>query len=126
MSWFSKIIENIKGSEDFSELKSSSFRDVLNGNIFTKRFFIKQIGLLIMIVVLFIFYIGNRYEYESELTYQNKLKKEVQDKKYESLSISAELMQVSRQSNVEKMLKERGIELHEPVSPLVVLDDSIQ
>ncbi|HOF97947.1 MAG TPA: FtsL-like putative cell division protein [Paludibacteraceae bacterium] len=126
MSWFSKIIENIKGSEDFSELKSSSFRDILNGNIFTKRFFIKQIGLLIMIVVLFIFYIGNRYEYESELTYQNKLKKEVQDKKYESLSISAELMQVSRQSNVEKMLKERGIELHEPVSPLVVLDDSIQ
>lgn len=126
MSWFSKIIENIKGSEDFSELKSSSFRDILNGNIFTKRFFIKQIGLLIMIVVLFIFYIGNRYEYESELTYQNKLKKEVQDKKYESLSISAELMQVSRQSNVEKMLKERGSELHEPVSPLVVLDDSIQ
>jgi hypothetical protein len=126
MSWFSKIIENIKGSEDFSELKSSSFRDILNGNIFTKRFFIKQIGLLIMIVVLFIFYIGNRYEYESELTYQNKLKKEVQDKKYESLSISAELMQVSRQSNVEKMLKERGIQLHEPVSPLVVLNDSIQ
>ncbi|HNZ61974.1 MAG TPA: FtsL-like putative cell division protein [Paludibacteraceae bacterium] len=126
MSWFSKIIENIKGSEDFSELKSSSFRDILNGNIFTKRFFIKQIGLLVMIVGLFIFYIGNRYEYESELTYQNKLKKEVQDKKYESLSISAELMQVSRQSNVEKMLKERGIELHEPVSPLVVLKDSIQ
>lgn len=126
MSWFSKIIENIKGSEDFSELKSSSFRDILNGNIFTKRFFIKQIGLLIMIVVLFIFYIGNRYEYESELTYQNKLKKEVQDKKYESLSISAELMQVSRQSNVEKMLKERGIDLHEPISPLVVLNDSIQ
>jgi len=126
MSWFSKIIENIKGSEDFSELKSSSFRDILNGNIFTKRFFIKQIGLLIMIVVLFIFYIGNRYEYESELTYQNKLEKEVQDKKYESLSISAELMQVSRQSNVEKMLKERGIKLHEPLSPLVVLDDSIQ
>jgi hypothetical protein len=43
MSWFSKIIENIKGSEDFSELKSSSFRDILNGNIFTKRFFINKL-----------------------------------------------------------------------------------
>jgi hypothetical protein len=83
MSWFSKIIENIKGSEDFSELKSSSFRDILNGNIFTKRFFIKQIGLGNDCRAFYILHC-NRYEYESELTYQNKLKKEVQDKKYES------------------------------------------
>jgi len=75
MSWFSKIIENIKGSEDFSELKSSSFRDILNGNIFTKRFFIKQIGLLVMIVGLFIFYIGNRYEYRIGIDISKQIEK---------------------------------------------------
>jgi len=38
MSWFKKIAETIKGNEDFSDIKSSTLRDVINGNILTKKF----------------------------------------------------------------------------------------
>jgi hypothetical protein len=45
MSWFKKIIDAIRGSEDFSDIKTSTFRDILNGNILTKNFLRKQYGL---------------------------------------------------------------------------------
>ncbi|HOO18817.1 MAG TPA: FtsL-like putative cell division protein [Paludibacteraceae bacterium] len=125
MSVFTNFFKSIIREEDWVEIKSSSFRDILNGNIFKKRFFTRQLGLIAMIVVLLIIYIGNRYSYEKQLVYQNKLKKEIQDKKYESLTISAQLMQISRQSNVLKMLNEKGIDLHELNEPLIILNDSV-
>src|SRR5450759_1952886 len=109
MSWFKKITDAIRGSEDFSDIKSSTLRDVLNGNILTKKFFQKQYGLLIMIAVLTFFYVDNRYYCETQLAKEIEMKKKIQDAKYESLTISAELMQISRQSNVFKMVNDSGL-----------------
>jgi len=125
MSWIKKIADAIRGSEDFSDIKSSSLRDILNGNILTKKFFQKQYGLLIMIAVLTFFYVDNRFYCERQLANEIDLKKKIQDAKYESLTISAELMQISRQSNVSKLVKDNGIDLIEARTPPVVIEDSI-
>ncbi|MFT3754251.1 MAG: FtsL-like putative cell division protein [Paludibacter sp.] len=125
MSWIKKIAEAIIGSEDLSDLKSSSVRDILNGNILTKRFFQKQYGLLLLIAVLAFLYVDNRYYCETQLAKEIELKKKIQDVKYESLTISAELMQLSRQSNVLKMINERGVSLIRTSTPPIVIEDSI-
>ncbi len=125
MSWFKKITDAIRGSEDFSDIKSSKLRDVLNGNILTKKFFQKQYGLLIMIAVLTFFYVDNRYYCETQLAKEIEMEKKIQDAKYESLTISAELMQISRQSNVFKMVNDSGLNLIETISPPIVIEDSI-
>lgn len=125
MSLFKKIFDAIKGSEDFSDIKSSTVRDILNGNILTKRFFQKQYGVIILIAVLAFFYVDNRYYCETQLAKEIELKKKIQDLKYESLTISAELMQMSKQSNVLKMVKERGLTLKETEIPPIVIADSI-
>jgi len=125
MSWFKKIADAIRGSEDFSDIKSSNIRDILNGNILTKKVFQKQYGLLIMISVLFFLYVDNRYSYETQLAREIELEKKIQDAKYESLTISAELMELSRQSNVLKMVKANGVELIETESPPLVIEDSV-
>jgi hypothetical protein len=125
MSWYKKIAEAIRGSEDFSDIKSSTARDILNGNILTKRFFQKQYGLVIMIAVLTFLYVDNRYYCETQLAKEVDLKKKIQDAKYESLTISAELMEISRQSNVMKMVKINGVDLVESSSPPIVIEDSI-
>lgn len=125
MSWFKKITDAIRGSEDFSDIKSSTLRDVLNGNILTKKFFQKQYGLLIMIAVLTFFYVDNRYYCETQLAKEIEMKKKIKDAKYESLTISAELMQISRQSNVFKMVNDSGLNLIETISPPIVIEDSI-
>lgn len=126
MSWFRKILDAIKGSEDFSDIKSSTLRDILNGNILTKKFFQKQYLLLIMIAILAFFYVDNRYYCETQLANEIELKKKIQDLKYEYLTISAELMNMTKESNVINMVKERGLNLKETVIPPIVISDSIE
>ncbi len=125
MSWFKKITEAIRGSEDFSDIKSSTVRDILNGNILTKKFFQKQYLLLIMIATLTFLYVDNRYYCETQLAQEIYLKRKIQDAKYESLSISAELMEISRQSSVMKKINDSGLPLVESIKPPFVIEDSI-
>ncbi|ADQ79651.1 hypothetical protein Palpr_1505 [Paludibacter propionicigenes WB4] len=125
MSWFKKIVDAVRGSEDFSDIKSSTVRDILNGNILTKKFFQKQYGLIIMIAVLLFLYVDNRYQCENQQAREIELKKKIQDVKYESLTISAELMEISRQSNVMKKVNESGLPLVESTTPPIVIEDSI-
>ena len=120
------MAEAIKGSEDFSDIKSSTLRDIINGNILTKRFFQKQYGLLIMIACLLFMYVDNRFYCETQLAKEIHLKKEIQDLKYESLTISAELMTISRQSNVMNTVNSRGLNLVETTSPPIVIEDSVK
>jgi cell division protein FtsL len=125
MSWFKKIADAIRGSEDFSDIKSSTARDIINGEILTKKFFQKQYGLIIMIAVLTFLYVDNRYYCETQLAKEIELKRKIQDAKYESLTISAELMEISRQSNVMKAVNANGLNLVENTTPPIVIEDSI-
>ena len=125
MSWIKNIADAILGSEDFSDIKSSSLRDVINGNILTKKFISKQYGLIAMIAVLAFFYVDNRYYCETQQAKEIGLKKKIQDLKYESLTNSAELMKISRQSTVLEMINMRGVNLIQTATPPVVIEDSI-
>lgn len=121
MNWFNKILEAIIGSEELSELKSSKFRDFLNGNILKKRFIQNQYGLFALIAVLVFIYIDNRYSCESQLAKEIKLKKELEDIKFESLTISSELTTLGRRSFVLDFINQKGLQLKEsPVAPIVI------
>jgi hypothetical protein len=122
MSRFKKIVESIKGSEDFSDIKSSTLRDILNGNIFTKKIIQKQYGLLLMIAVLAFSYIDNRYYCEKQIKKETQLKEKIEDAKYSSLTISAELVTLSRRTNVIKMLKNKNINLEESTTPPIIIE----
>lgn len=126
MSWIKKIAEGIKGNEDFSDIKSSTIRDIINGNFLTKKFFQKQYILLLMIAFLLFMYIDNRYYCETQMIKVIEMKKKIQDVKYESLTISAELMELNRQSNIQNMVKEKGLNLVETNIPPVVIKDSTE
>lgn len=125
MSWIKKILDGIIGSEDFSDLKSSKLRDILNGNILTKKFIQKQYLLIIMISVLAFLYVDNRFYCETQLATEIRLKQKIQDLKYESLTNSAELMKISRQSTVMEMVNLRGVNLIQTATLPIVIQDSI-
>lgn len=117
---FKEILEKIKGSEDFSDLKSSTVRDFLNGNIFIKKIFQKQYGLLLWIALLTFLYIGNRYAYEKQLDRYTNMCEQAENLKYESLTVSAELTKMSRQSNIRSSII--GTELKESKTPAIILE----
>ena len=75
-----------------------------------------------MIAVLGFVYIDNRYYVETQMNKENRLRRELRDVKYESLTISAELMQISRRSNVLRMIRERGLDLVESTEPPILID----
>jgi len=77
---------------------------------------------LILIAVLAFAYVDNRYYCETQQARVIELKKQIQDVKYESLTISAQLMKITRQSNILNMVNERGLNLKESNTPPVVIE----
>ncbi|MDR2824721.1 MAG: hypothetical protein LBB41_05920 [Prevotellaceae bacterium] len=118
---FKEILDKIKDSEDFSDLKSSSVRDLLNGNIFLKKFFRRQYLLLLLVACLTFIYIDNRYYCEKQLKKSIQMTSELQDLRYESLVVSADLMKLSRQSNICRQINERGINIKESKTPPIIV-----
>ncbi len=103
-------------------MKGFSIKDILGGDVLTSDFVRRQYPLLIMVAVLLFGYVGNRYHCEIQMKEEIRLRKELRDLKYESLGISAELMQISRRSNVLRMVEERGLGLEESADLPVKLD----
>ena len=81
-----------------------SIRSILGGDILANDFFKRQTSLLILIMVLTILYINNRYECQQEMIEIDRLKKELTDIKYDALTRSSELMEKSRQSRIEEYI----------------------
>ena len=82
--------------------KHMSIRSILGGDILANDFFKRQTRLLILIMILTVLYIDNRYSSQQELIEIDKLKKDLVDIKYDALTRSSELMEKSRQSRIEE------------------------
>ena len=93
-----------KGQQENTSPKHMSIRSILGGDILANDFFKRQTSLLILIMVLTILYIDNRYECQQEMIEIDRLKKELIDIKYDALTRSSELMEKSRQSRIEEYI----------------------
>ncbi len=79
-----------------------SFKHIIGGDFLTHDFFRRQIKLLVLLVVMSIIYISNRYSYQQEMIEIDRLKKELTDIRYDALTRSSELTEKSRQSHIEE------------------------
>ena len=95
---------NAKRKKEKSSGKHMSIRSILGGDILANDFFKRQTTLLILVMVLTILYIDNRYTSQQELIEIDRLKKELIDIKYDALTRSSELMEKSRQSRIEEYI----------------------
>ena len=93
-----------KGQKESTSPNHMSIRSILGGDILANDIFKRQTSLLILIMVLTILYIDNRYECQQEMIEIDKLKKELTDIKYDALTRSSELMEKSRQSRIEEYI----------------------
>lgn len=93
------------------------FRDILSGKILMSQFIRKQFFLFIFLCAIAIFYIDNRYTCELQIAKINKLEDELTNAKYEALTTSTTLMQMSKESQLAIMVKAKGIDLSEPLQP---------
>ena len=91
--------------------KKFSLSYFLGGKMLTEDFVVKQSKLLFLIFCLVLLFISNRYYCSKKLTEMDKLKKELKDLNYEQVLLTTRLTAITRQSQIEELLQEKGINL---------------
>ena len=95
----------------------TSLKNIIGGDILATDFFRRQTKLLVLIMVLILFYIHNRYACQQQMIENEKLKKELIDIKYDALTRSSELMEKSRQSRIEEYIATKESDLQTSTNP---------
>ena len=98
----------VEDEEDEDEFGEIALKSMLGGDILQSRFFLRQVAFVMFVVVLMLFYTANRYNSQQEIITIDSLKLKLQEERYNVLTQSGELLNLSRQSNIELKLKENG------------------
>ncbi len=106
-----------ESSSETTGTKSNPLRSFLDGTLLTKEVILKQFPFVIFIAVLCVLYIANRYSAEKIVRKTQDLQNELKELRAEQISITSELMQLSQQSEVVKLVDENQLGLAESVVP---------
>jgi hypothetical protein len=117
--------DNMEEEDQMQAIKPTmnwSFRDLMSGKILTTPFFRKQLLLFILLCGIAVFYIDNRFTCEQQIAKINRLQEQLINAKYEALTTSSMLMQLSRESQVAAMVQTKGMDLQESVQPEIKIN----
>ena len=103
------------------EKGSKSFKSWRDGDMLLSPLLQRHLGLFLLMFVLVIAYVSNRYAFQHEQVQIQRLRSELNDVKYEALARSSELMEKSRESNIQRYVVEQGSELKIPTKAPVVI-----
>jgi hypothetical protein len=97
--------------------KSLSFRDLLDGNVLTRKSVLKQSRFILLLVLIAFFSIANRNHAEKTVIQLNRLQSDVKEMRAKSISISSDLVKFSRQSEVVRLVNRYNLGLEENLDP---------
>ena len=97
--------------------KSLSFRDLLDGNVLTRKSVLKQSRFILLLVLIAFFSIANRNHAEKTVIQLNRLQSDVKEMRAKSISISSDLVKISRQSEVVRLVNRYNLGLEENLEP---------
>jgi hypothetical protein len=108
--------QNIKDNTK-KQINRGFIKELLSGSMVSEKIILKNLGYVALITFLTAVYIGNRFHAEKITREMTRLQREVKDLRAESLSTSADLMYISKQSEVFNMVREKGLNLEELKTP---------
>jgi hypothetical protein len=91
--------------------------ELLDGSFMTTDVMRRNALLLLLMVGLIIVYISNHYAVIMRLSEIDSLQKELTEAKYEALTRTSDLMRESRQSFVQDMIIQKGMQLENSTVP---------
>ena len=101
----SEAVERYISDEDEDDLGEISFKSILGGDLLQSRFFRRQVMFIFFVAGLLLLYTGNRYSSQQDIITIDSLKVRLQQERYNVLTQSSELLNLSRQSNIEQQLR---------------------
>jgi cell division protein FtsL len=112
-----KVKNIINESEDIKEIKKSSFKDILTGDILSKKIIQRQFPLLLFSLCFIFIYMDNRMTCEQQVRRISELNKELTNEKYICMVTEAELLENSRIEEVKEIIKKHELNLIEESIP---------
>lgn len=113
-----EVIGAINQYVDEDDMGEISLKSILGGDILGSKFVLKQIVFVMFCVTLTLLYTANRYSSQQDAILIDSLRTKLQDVKYNVMTQSSELMNFTRQSNIEKLLHQTNDStLHNPTTP---------
>ena len=110
--------KNIEFDQSIEEKESSfSFRDLLDGNVLTRKAVLKQSRFILLLVLIAFLSIANRNHAEKTVIHLSRLQSDVKELRARSISTSAELVRISRQSEVKHLVNRNELGLEENLEP---------
>jgi hypothetical protein len=109
---FSKEKELSSGSKLIGSVK-----DFVDAQKFNREALVKQLPFLLFLAVLAIVYIANQYHAERLVNDVNSLKETRNEKRAEYISSASDLMKITQQSEVIRLINEQNLELKPLTSP---------
>ncbi len=97
--------------------KKIQFREIINGTFLVRENMIRQLPFVLFLTFLGIVYIGNRFHAERMVRKIDELKIEVGNLRSEQITITSELMNISRPSQVIELVQSKGLNLKESIEP---------
>jgi hypothetical protein len=94
---------------------------ILSGGMLKEEFVIRHTGMILLVVVMLLIHIGNRYACLLKLREIDRLQRELKDVKYESVALSGQLTGSNRQSQIEELVEAQGLDLESAKTPPYIL-----
>ena len=94
-----------------------SLVDIINGNILTNKYSLKQVPFMMFITGITLLYIANSYYAEKKIRQISKVTNELKELRSEYITSMSKLMFVSKQSEVAKTAEEMGLQIKESTNP---------
>jgi galactokinase len=110
-------VEFVDQKVESKELKGTSFREFLDGTVLTRKNVVKQLPFIIFLSFIGIIYIGNRFHAEKVVRDITRIQAEVKNLRAEEITTASELMKLSKQSEVVRLVKEKNLGLVESTEP---------
>ena len=114
--------ETMSDNKERRAARRAVWKEIVGGDILATDFIRRQTRLIVLVVVLVLFYIHNRYACQQQLIEIDRLKKELMDIRYDALTRGSELMERSRQSRIEEYITHRESDLQTATHPPYLIE----
>jgi hypothetical protein len=104
-------------SPEEPDMPKFRIRELLDGTILVRENVLKQLPFVLFLTLLGIIYIGNRFHAERMVRRISEMKTEVGNLRSEEITITSELMNISRPSEVATLVASKNMGLKESMVP---------
>ena len=124
MKWFKKkkVKDFVSPSQEQKEVLAESMKEVLDGRLLADTVLRRNMVFILFLTLPGILYIANGYNTEKLFMKKVALEKELSDLRFESVTTSSELMRISVPSEVERRVKEAGLDLVQSKEPPIKIE----